>query len=81
MDIVVAAVQFTSVPGEIAGNHVRISSLIRKCASNGAQLVLLPELFASGYRITKESVRFAEPLDVSLNVVFFPPSILFCILI
>lgn len=53
-------------PAELSTTQDRLSWLTRTLpdvASRGADLLLLPELFATGYHIGKEVVVRAEPLD------------------
>jgi predicted amidohydrolase len=44
-----AAVQFAPVPGQLEQNLARALDLVRAAARDGAKLIVLPELFASGY--------------------------------
>lgn len=68
-----AAIQATSVPRDLPGNLQRIEPLIRSCAARGAQLVLLPELYSSGYGLTKADWACAESLEeVNLPVDSLP---------
>src|SRR5690606_11037945 len=46
---VVAAAQAESVAGDIAANARTTAAYVRAAADNGARLLLLPELFLSGY--------------------------------
>jgi predicted amidohydrolase len=59
----VAAVQMRSVNGEVAGNLQKASALVARAAQAGAQLVVLPELFNTGYEYTEANYRLAEPFD------------------
>ena len=45
----VAAVQVESQPGQIAANHAHALPFIETAVAQGAQLVVLPELFSCGY--------------------------------
>ena len=45
----VAVVQVESRPGQIAANQAQALPFIETAVSQGAQLVILPELFACGY--------------------------------
>jgi 5-aminopentanamidase len=50
--LVVAAAQAESVSGDVAGNAATAGELVRDAAGGGARLVVLPELFLSGYDLT-----------------------------
>lgn len=76
--ICVAAVQLTSVPGDVSGNILRAEPLIRECAQLGAQLVLLPELFSSGYLLCSRGWKSAESItDVSILRFIIPKSYIY----
>jgi N-carbamoylputrescine amidase len=47
--ITLGAVQVQSQPGAVEANCAHATPLIEKAAAQGAELVVLPELFASGY--------------------------------
>lgn len=49
--LTVAAIQATSVPGDLAGNAARGARLVRRAADAGARLAVLPELFLSAYHL------------------------------
>lgn len=57
----IAAVQMESKNGDIGGNLERATKLVEKAAEQGAELVLLPELMATGYQFTTEIWDDAEP--------------------
>ncbi|CAJ36139.1 carbon-nitrogen hydrolase family protein [Methanocella arvoryzae] len=59
----VAAVQMRSEIGERESNLKRATPLIEKAAREGAQLVVLPEMAASGYSIENSMWIAAEPVD------------------
>jgi N-carbamoylputrescine amidase len=59
--IKVAAVQVESKPGLIKTNHEHALPHIESAAQAGAQLVILPELFASGYIPNEGTWSAAEP--------------------
>ena len=44
-----AAAQAASVPGDVAANVATAVSLVRDAADQGARVVVLPELFLTGY--------------------------------
>jgi predicted amidohydrolase len=60
----VAAIQLASVPGEVERNLERLAVLAREHAA-GADLIVAPELFASGYdlELMAREPALAEPLD------------------
>lgn len=60
----VAVVQFACVPGDIAENTARAVKLIDQAGSDGAELVVLPELADVGY-VMPEVGRVAETLSAS----------------
>jgi predicted amidohydrolase len=45
----VAAVQCSSVLGDVAGNRAKLTKLIQEAAGNGAKIVVLPETAITGY--------------------------------
>ena len=57
----VAAVQAVSRDGEIARNLAHADPLVARAAGEGAELVLLPELYSTGFRMTRDIWRAAEP--------------------
>jgi N-carbamoylputrescine amidase len=57
----VAAIQIESKHGLIQANHEHAIPFIGKAAQQGAQLVVLPELFATGYIPNETLWDFAEP--------------------
>lgn len=59
----VAALQIESTHGSIQSNHERAIPFIEKAVQAGAQLIILPELFASGYSANAAIWDSAEPKD------------------
>ena len=59
----VAAVQAVSLDGEIERNLAHAEPLVARAAQAGAALVLLPELYPTGFRMTPEIWQAAEPTD------------------
>ena len=57
----VAAVQMQSSLGDIAGNLAHATPLVEQAAAQGAQLIVLPELAASGYSMSKAAWHIATP--------------------
>ena len=57
----VAAVQTSSINGEIDHNLAHVAPFVSEAKSKGAQLILLPELMATGYEFTDSIWRAAEP--------------------
>ncbi len=58
----VAAVQIANRPGAVAENLSKAAGLVAQAARTGAELVLLPELMATGYRIAPDIWETAEPI-------------------
>ncbi len=50
-------------PAPVAARLARAENLITQAAQAGAQLVVLPEVFNTGYEYTDDNYRLAEPLD------------------
>jgi predicted amidohydrolase len=61
MDLRVAAVPMASIPFAWGDNTERAFAFAQRAAARGAELVLLPELFAIGYCYTPRLLEFAEP--------------------
>jgi predicted amidohydrolase len=59
----VAAVQLDATPGDVDGNLSQASEAVAEAAGRGAQLVVLPELFSSGYEYTDRVYGWPEPLE------------------
>ena len=59
----VAAIQTPSTPGDVEANFTHGTTLVEKAAGQGAQLVVLPELFSCGYEPNKNIWRSAEPRE------------------
>jgi predicted amidohydrolase len=59
-----SVVQFHPVQGESEANRTRAEDLLRRAAESGSQIVVLPELFATGPpRPHEDPVGIAEPSD------------------
>jgi N-carbamoylputrescine amidase len=63
--IKVAAIQIESKHGSIEANHEHATPFIEQAAQAGAQLIVLPELFPSGYIPNQSIWDYAEPRDGS----------------
>lgn len=61
MEVRVAAVPMASIPFAWGENTERALTLAQRSAAGGAELILLPELFAIGYCYTRRLLQFAEP--------------------
>lgn len=59
----IAAVQMTGVIGETEANLRRADALVTGAARAGAQLVVLPECFNTGYAYREANYDLAEPPD------------------
>jgi N-carbamoylputrescine amidase len=57
----VAAIQLECKNGQVETNLKRASELVEKAAGQGAELVLLPELLAAGYQLTRVIWNYGEP--------------------
>lgn len=62
-EIRVAAVQMDAVVGQVEANLARAVRLVEEAAGQGAQIVVLPELFNTGYEYTDDNFGRVEPLD------------------
>lgn len=61
--IIVAVVQVASQPGQIGANQQHALPFIETAVIHSAQLVILPELFASGYIPNQTIWQYGETLD------------------
>ena len=59
----IAAVQMRSAYGEVEANLIKAEKLVRKATLAGAKLVVLPELFNTGYGYTPANYGLTEALD------------------
>ncbi len=62
-----AVVQMDCIPGDRAANLARAERFIRQAASRGAELIVLPELFDTGYRVEEKDDLLAEPLPGAVS--------------
>lgn len=60
-ELTIAIGSTCSVPGDLHGNLAQIAEFARRAAANGADLLLTPELSASGYGGYPEVLATAEP--------------------
>ncbi len=56
-------VQMNAEPLNVEGNLLKAEGYIAKCAADGAQLVVLPEMFNVGFHLGESLMMIAEPLD------------------
>lgn len=59
----VAAIQMDAVPTTLGDRLARASDLIAQAADSGAQFIVLPELFNTGYQYNVQNYTLAEPID------------------
>ncbi len=62
-DLKVAAIQMDAQAGQIEANLAHAQELVEQAAAQGAQLIVLPELFNAGYEYTDRNWSLPEPLD------------------
>lgn len=61
--IKVATVQMDAMPAPVSERLERAEKIVAQAAQAGAQLIVLPELFNTGYAYTDANYELAEPLD------------------
>jgi hypothetical protein len=61
--VTIAAVKMDAAPAPLGERLTRAEKLVAECASHSAKVILLPELFNSGYRYTEDGYSLAEPID------------------
>jgi predicted amidohydrolase len=61
--IQVAAIQMDARVGQVEANLAHATELVEQAAAQGAQLVVLPELFSVGYEYTDRTYALPEALD------------------
>lgn len=59
----IAAVQMDAVPAAVSVRLNRAADLVAEAASAGAQLVVLPEIFNTGYEYAESNYALAEAMD------------------
>jgi predicted amidohydrolase len=62
-DVTVAAIQMDAQVGDVAANLAHATTLVEEAVARGAQLVVLPELFSTGYEYTDGNFDLPEALD------------------
>ena len=58
-----AAIQMDALVGDVDANLGHAQKLVEQAAEQGAQLVVLPELFSTGYEYTDQVYAWFEPPD------------------
>jgi hypothetical protein len=61
--IKVATVQMDAMPAPVSKRLERAERIVAQAAQAGAQLIVLPELFNTGYAYTDDNYKLAEPLS------------------
>ena len=61
-DLRAAAIQMDCRVGDVEANLAHAQTLVEQAADRGAQLIVLPELFNTGYEYTDRNDTLAEPL-------------------
>jgi len=56
----VAAIQMDSQPGAVEANLARAEGLVEQAAIQGARLIVLPELYSTGYEYTDRVFAWPE---------------------
>lgn len=59
----VAAIQMDARVGKVGANLAHAAELVERAAAQDAQLIVLPELFSTGYEYTDRNFDLPEPLD------------------
>jgi predicted amidohydrolase len=61
--IKIAVVQMNASPSSVKERLARAENLVAQCVQNGAQLVVLPEVFNTGYEYSDQNYLQAETFD------------------
>ncbi|TAJ98524.1 MAG: carbon-nitrogen hydrolase family protein [Candidatus Manganitrophaceae bacterium] len=59
----VAAIQMTSIPYQVEENLQKADRMVQEAAARGARIVVLPELFNTGYCYDWKNIKVAEDLS------------------
>ncbi len=62
-DLRVAAIQMDAQVGAVEANLAHAGELVEQAAAHGAVLVVLPEMFSTGYEYTDRNYSLPEPLE------------------
>ena len=58
----IAAIQMDCVLQDLGANLAHAAELVDRAASAGAKLIVLPELFNTGYRVEERDLELAEAI-------------------
>src|SRR3954452_8237730 len=63
MRLTVASIQMSAVIHDVSANLRQADELLRQAHQGGAELVVLPEMFNTGYALCPDYQPYAEALD------------------
>lgn len=62
MNVKVAAIEMNCIPYKKEENLETAAKIVRACAQAGAVLIVLPELFSTGYSVADQDYELSEPV-------------------